>query len=262
MNTSDFKKIKVQYEQAGAIVRLTLNAPKANVLDAKMMQEITEAVIMLSTDKNLKALLIEGEGKHFSFGASVSEHTKEKAGDMLNTFHEMFHRLRDLSVPVISLISGQCLGGGFELALFAHFMFADRSASMGVPEIKLGVFPPPASIFLPLKIGTGYANSLLLTGESITADRAYEMGLLQAVFADNEAMQSGVNDFIEKEILPKSASSLKIATAASRMFFNHIMDVFLNQLQQFYINGLMETHDANEGIQAFLENRPPEWKNE
>ncbi len=260
--TSSFKKIKLIYEHDAAIARLILNAPKANILDAGMMHEIILVATKLRAEKQLKALLIEGEGKHFSFGASVAEHTKDKAEAMLNTFHEMFYRLRDLSLPVIASISGQCLGGGFELALFAHFMFADKSANMGVPEIKLGVFPPPASILLPLKTGVGPSDNLLLTGETINAERAFQLGLIKEVFPDKSTMQQGIEAFIEKEILPKSASSLRIATEASRLFFNHIMDVFLKKLQQIYIDELMQTHDANEGITAFLENRPPVWKNQ
>ncbi len=120
---------------------------------------------LLNSFKNnndIKLITFEGAGKHFSFGASVEEHTKENAPEMLQKFHQIFYTITDLAIPTLAKISGQCLGGGLELALVCNFLFADKSAKLGQPEIILGVFPPPASIILPLKIGNAKAEELII----------------------------------------------------------------------------------------------------
>ena len=209
----------------------------------------------------MKLITFQGAGKHFSFGASVEEHRKESAGAMLNGFHQLFYTIRDLSIPVVAKISGQCLGGGLELALMCNQMFADRTAKLGQPEIILGVFPPPASILLPEKIGLSRAEDLLITGRTIGADEAKEFGLLNLVFEDKTALEAGTNEWITQHIVPKSASSLRFAVKASRIKFNKILSDYLPQLESTYMNQLMETADANEGINSFLDKRKPEWKN-
>jgi cyclohexa-1,5-dienecarbonyl-CoA hydratase len=118
-----------------------------------MMLEILDCFKSFKTNTDLKLVTFQGEGKHFSFGASVEEHTKELAGTMLQTFHKIFMNIVEMQIPTMAKISGQCLGGGMELALICNFIFADKTAKLGQPEIILGVFPPPASIILPEKIG-------------------------------------------------------------------------------------------------------------
>ena len=254
-------KIKIEYLYENSVARVILDDGKGNVLDSVMMKDLHQLLDEFSNNKNLKLITFEGEGKHFSFGASVEEHTKENAAQMLSSFHGMFYKIMELSIPTVAKISGQCLGGGLELALICNTMHADKTAFVGQPEIVLGVFPPPASLLLPLKIGNSKAEELLITGKSISAEKAEKMGLISEVFEDKESMNEGVNSWIEKHILPKSASSLRYACKTSRTFFNHILTKFLPQLEDMYVNNLMETHDANEGINAFLEKRTPNWKN-
>ncbi|MGE0568785.1 MAG: enoyl-CoA hydratase-related protein, partial [Bacteroidia bacterium] len=194
-------------------------------------------------------------------GASVEEHKKEFAGAMLRGFHQLFYLLRDLAIPSAAKISGQCLGGGFELALMCNFIFADKSAKLGQPEISLGVFPPPASIILPEKIGYAKAEELLITGRIIAAGEAKDIGLLNQVEEDKQSLQKWVDEWIGIHISPKSASSLRFAVKAARVKFNHVLSNFLPQLESLYVNQLMETHDANEGICSFLEKRNPVWEN-
>jgi cyclohexa-1,5-dienecarbonyl-CoA hydratase len=140
-------------------------------------------------------------------------------------------------------------------------MFADKTAVLAQPEIILGVFPPPASIMLPLKIGNARAEDILITGRNIDASEGKEMGLLNKVFENKEELNSGSDEWIRNYILPKSASSLKYAVRASRSTFNYIMSNKLPFLEHLYLSGLMETNDANEGINSFLEKRKPNWKN-
>jgi cyclohexa-1,5-dienecarbonyl-CoA hydratase len=261
LQQQDMEKIKFNLLHDGAVAQLIFDDGKGNVLDSVMMGELQELLNSFKKNPNIKLIMFEGAGKHFSFGASVEEHKKDAAQVMLHSFHQLFYTLRDLSIPALAKISGQCLGGGMEIAIMCHFLFADKTAKMGQPEILLGVFPPPASIILPEKIGLARAEDILLTGKSITAEEAKKLGLINEVFDDRSALEAGVNEFIATYILPKSASSLRFGVKASRAKFNHVLTNFLATLEQLYVKDLMNTHDANEGILSFLEKRTPDWKN-
>ncbi len=245
----------------GQVVRLTLNSPKANILDSKMMADLQGELDALKDRPEVKLLQFTGAGDNFSFGASVEEHTRENAPAMLKQFHALFHSLSNLAIPTAALVSGQCLGGGLELALMCNFMFVDATAKLGQPEITLGVFPPPASLILPLKIGQARADDLLLTGRSITADEAVAIGLAIAKYDNRETMFAEVEQWTKKRILPKSASSIRFAVRAGRLKFNATLKEDLAVLERLYIDQLMATHDANEGIGSFLERRKPDWQN-
>ncbi len=255
------QKIKVENTHDNSVACITLDDGKGNVLDSVMMRELNELLNSFKDKNHLKLITFEGAGKHFSFGASVEEHTKEKAALMLKEFHQIFYSISDLAIPTLAKISGQCLGGGFELALVCNFLFADKSAKLGQPEILLGVFPPPASIMLPLKIGNAKAEELLITGKTISSGEGKARGLIIDVFEDKEMMGKEVDKWIEENILPKSASSLRYAVKASRSTFNYMLKKMLPQLEELYVNGLMNTEDANEGINSFLGKRKPVWKN-
>ncbi len=257
----EYKLIRSETYQEGAVQKIILNSPKANVLEAAMLGEINAVLDDLLNHKELKLLVFEGEGKHFSFGASVPEHTKENAAMMLKAFHEMFFKLIRLAVPTMAVVRGQCLGGGMELALFCNFIFADATARFGQPEIVLGVFPPPASVMLSLKVGQSYADDLALTGRSVDAAEALRIGLARISEEGQDAWEAA-DKWIAQHILPKSASSLRIANKAVRMnFFRRVLED-LPRMEGLYLKELMESHDANEGINAFIAKRKPEWKNE
>jgi len=255
------KKIKLSFTDDNSVARIVLDDGKGNVLDHLMMEELQEILNSFATKPEIKLIVFEGAGKHFSFGASVEEHKKEFAATMLHHFHKLFFTIRDLSIPSVAKISGQCLGGGLELALICNILYADKTAKLGQPEITLGVFPPPASILLPLKIGYARAEELLLTGRSISAEEGKNIGLINEVFEDKAALEEGLTQWIEQHILSKSASSLRFAVKAARIKFNHILGNFLPQLEALYVDKLMQTHDANEGINSFIEKRKAVWDN-
>ncbi|MCK6649504.1 MAG: enoyl-CoA hydratase-related protein [Bacteroidia bacterium] len=255
------KKIKLNITHSDAVAQIILDDGKGNVLDHIMMEELQHVLNTFHNNKDLKLISFEGAGKHFSFGASVEEHQKDMAATMLKSFHQLFFTLKDLSIPTMAKISGQCLGGGLELAIMCNQLFADKTAKLGQPEVVLGVFPPPASILLPEKIGLSRAEDLLITGRTINAEEAKEFGLLNRVFENKTLLESETEKWIEEFILPKSASSLKYAVKASRIKFNHVLSNFLPQLEYMYVNQLMNTADANEGINSFLEKRKPVWNN-
>ena len=255
------QKIKVNFSQENSIAQIILDDGKGNVLDHIMIEELQALLESFKKTPELKLITFEGAGKHFSFGASVEEHQKEFAEAMIRQFHQLFYLLRDLSIPTAAKISGQCLGGGLELALMCNFMFADKTAMLGQPEIALGVFAPPASIILPEKIGLARAEDLLLTGKIINAEEAKNIGLINELFENKEELNAGLEKWKNSYIDPRSASSLRLAVKASRIKFNHLLTNFLPQLEYIYINQLMETHDANEGINSFLAKRKPVWNN-
>jgi cyclohexa-1,5-dienecarbonyl-CoA hydratase len=257
-----YEKIEVTDHLDGAVWRVLLDAPKGNVLDSVMMADIHAMLDEAGKHAELRLIVYEGAGKHFSFGASVEEHVKEKAGQMLSAFHSMFLRMADLAIPTAALVRGQCLGGGMELAIFCNFLFAEATAVFGQPEIKLAVFPPPASVILPLKVGQANADVLAITGASVPAARAYEMGLATHLVPDGEDGWEHVSGWAAKNIAALSGASLRRAVRAARVHFDDVLREKLAEVEKLYLEDLMETHDANEGIASFLEKRKPDWKHE
>ncbi len=255
------EKIEISYSHENTVCRVILNDGEGNVLDSVMMSDLLTLFDEIKENSDIKLITLEGKGQHFSFGASVREHAKENAHDMITTFHQIFYKIIDLGIPMLAKISGQCLGGGLELALICNILFADKTAKMGQPEIILGVFPPPASIMLPLKIGNARAEELLITGRTIGVEEGVKLGLINEVFDDKDKMEVAVGEWINKYIVPKSASSLKFVVKAARKTFNHIMKNKLPELENNYLEHLMDTKDANEGIQSFIEKRKPIWEN-
>jgi cyclohexa-1,5-dienecarbonyl-CoA hydratase len=255
------KKIQLEFIEELSVAKIILDDGKGNVLDAKMMDDLQSAFAEIRQKPDIKLISFEGAGKHFSFGASVEEHQKEMCPAMLKSFHQLFYDILDMSIPTMAKISGQCLGGGMELALICNFLFADKSAYLGQPEIVLGVYAPPASIMLPMKIGAARAEDLLITGKVIKAEKALEIGLLNEVYEDKAEMNEKVDAWVKKYICDKSASSLRYAVRVARTNFKETMLTKLPELERIFVSELMETNDANEGIKSFMEKRKPEWKN-
>ncbi len=253
-------KVITEWRHNGQVQRVTLSDPPGNVLDGTMIGALQAALDEAAGRPGLKLIQFQGAGDHFCFGASVPEHTREKAPAMLAQFHRLFYTLADLAVPTAALVSGQCLGGGLELALIANFIFADRTARLGQPEINLAVFAPAASLLLPLKIGQACADDLLLTGASLTAQEGERWGLVSAVYPDKAAMEEGVEAWVQKSILPKSATALRQAVKAARWNFNQQLKSELPKIERQYLDELMASADANEGIAAFIEKRKPVWR--
>ena len=158
----------------------------------------------------------------------------------------------------VAVVRGQCLGGGMELASFCSFIIAEPSAKFGQPEIQLAVFPPVAALILPKIVGQLRADDLVMTGRTIDAATAKEWGLVNTVTED---AAKTLDEFIEQHILPKSAQSLRYANRAVRSSWYKNLPAELDEMEHLYVKELMETFDANEGINAFLEKRAPEWRN-
>ena len=253
-----FKKIKYAPLFDHQILNLTLNAPKGNILDIAMISELATVIQEEAAKPSIKALVFQGAGEHFSFGASIPEHQKEIVADLLKTFHQFFRTLIQISKPTFALVRGQCLGGGLELAAFCHWIFASEDAVFGQPEIKLAVFPPVASLILPHRIGQSAADDLILSGRSISAHEAQQLGLVYSVSVDPE---KALNEFITNHILPKSAAALQFAVKSARYEMHQSFLKNIEAVEKIYVQELMTTEDAKEGIRAFIEKRPPVWEN-
>lgn len=251
--------LTIERLEGGAIWRVTLGGSKGNVLDATL----TDALAGLYRDavqaKDLKAICLEGQGNHFSFGASVQEHLPGEVQGMLRRFHEMILAVVDSSVITLAAVRGQCLGGGLELVAVCNRIFAHRDAKMGQPEIVLGVLAPVASVVLSGRVGRANAEDLCLTGRTVSAPDAQGMGLVDEVL-DSDPMEAALA-YARTHLLPKSAASLRFAAKAVRTELRSKLLTELPALERLYLDELMATADAEEGLRAFLEKRQPVWRN-
>lgn len=240
----------------GTVLHIVLDRPKGNILDNEMVSAIREALAEGARDAGVLAILFEGAGDHFSFGASVQEHLPEQVSRMLRYFHGLFRDLVALRRPLIAAVRGQCLGGGLELASFCHRIFASETAAMGQAEIKLGVMAPVASFVLPRRVGQAHADDLLLSGRSVGAAEALGMGLVDEIVEDPCA---SALSWIRTHLLDKSGSALRVAVEAARYEHDRAFLAQIDYLETLYLERLMGFRDAEEGIRAFIEKRPPVW---
>ncbi|MFZ1729381.1 MAG: enoyl-CoA hydratase/isomerase family protein [Bacteroidota bacterium] len=257
----DYKLILINETHDGQVAEVTLQPPPANIVSSAMMDEISHFLAAQQDLPQRKLIVFSGTGKHFSFGAAVEEHTPEQVGGMLPKFHRFIAQLLASRVPTLAKVTGCCLGGGFEMVLACTFILADQKAKFAVPEIKLGVFPPPASVLLPWRAGDAFASEMILGGEMLPASRLKERGVLNSV-SEEGALDADLAVFIAQNILPKSAASLRFACTAARMSTVAHYEQFIGRLEELYLEGVMNTKDAVEGISAFLEKRDIKWTNE
>lgn len=252
------EKVAVRFAHEGQLAWVALNAPKANILDAGMLRELTAAFRHLAGQEDLKLIVLHGAGAHFSFGASVEEHQPEACKLMIPEFGRLFHAIMDAHVPTAAAVRGQCLGGGMELAGFCTWVLSDGTARFGQPEIQLGVFPPVAAVVFPWRIGQAHTDDLCLTGRTIDAEEAHRIGFVNEV---SEEVDGAVEAFFSRHLLSKSAAALRLAQRASRWNFDRAFKEGWAELERFYLEDLMATADAKEGIAAFIERRSPHWVN-
>jgi cyclohexa-1,5-dienecarbonyl-CoA hydratase len=249
--------LKIWIDRNGALLRLRLARPKANIIDAAMIAALRAALDAHRDLKSLRGVLIDAEGPHFSFGASVEEHLPESCATMLSTFHDVVVAILEFPVPVLVAVRGQCLGGGLELALAGSMIIASPEAQLGQPELKLGVFAPAASCLLPCRVSQGVADDLLFSGRSVSGEEARAVGLVEALAVDPEAAALA---YFDAQLGSKSGAALRLAVAAARGPLAGSVGSRLAELETLYLDTLMKTRDANEGLAAFLARREPQWE--
>ena len=243
----------------GGVARITLNQPPLNIIDIPMLGEMHSALARIRSEDDAKVLVIDHQGKAFSAGVSIRDHTPDKVSEMIEKFHGMFRLLNSLALPTLALVDGMALGGGCELATFCDMVIASERATFGQPEIKVGVFPPVAAVVFPHLVGRNRALELLLTGDVVDAAEAKALGLINKVFSTQEFHQKA-DEFIGK-LTSLSAPVLKLTKrAVDRGLYANISEA-ITSVEELYLGELMQTEDAHEGLNAYLEKRKPTWKN-
>jgi cyclohexa-1,5-dienecarbonyl-CoA hydratase len=249
--------LKDWLDRDGALLRLRLARPKANIVDAAMIAALSGALVAYRGHPGLRGVLLDSEGPHFSFGASVEEHLPDRCAAMLASLHALVLAMIEFPVPILVAVRGQCLGGGLEAALAGGPIFAAPDAQFGQPEMKLGVFAPAASVLLPYRVNQPMAEDLLFSGRSLGAEEAKAAGLVHTVFDDPEAAALA---YFDQHLAGKSAASLACAVTAARAPMIANVRRRLAEVEALYLGQLMQTRDANEGLLAFLAKRKPNWE--
>lgn len=239
------------------IATITLSHPPLNILTRAVMAELREAVERLEGETELRALLLAADGKHFSAGADVGEHLPPEHEQLIPEFLDTIAAIDRFPVPVIAAVRGRCLGGGFELVQAADLVVAGEGAAFGQPEIVLGVIAPAACALLPQRIPPGPAAELVLTGDPITAQRAHEIGLVARIVPDNRVEEEARE--LARRIARHSAAAVRLTKRALRSESIARGAAALERAGEIYLTELMQTHDALEGLQAFLDKRQPTW---
>lgn len=253
----EYRTIQCKFESE--VARITLNQPPLNIVDIPMLGELHSALSRVHSDSTAKVLVIDHLGKAFSAGVSIHDHTPDKVSEMIEKFHGVFRLLNSLALPTLALVDGMALGGGCELATFCDMVIASDRATFGQPEIKVGVFPPVAAVTFPHLVGRNRALELLLTGEVIAAAEAKAIGLINSVYP-TDGFQEKAGGFIEK-LRSLSCPVLKLTKrAVDRALYAGVTDALIS-VEELYLDELMQTEDAHEGLNAYLEKRKPVWKN-
>jgi len=256
---SEFTHIKFQIDDR--VARVTFARPPLNVFNIAMMREVSEAIDGCA-HRDVVAIVFDAAPgtRAFSAGVAVEEHLPETVFQMLDSFDNIFRLLTQISKPAIAVVDGPALGGGCELVAGCDIVIASDRARFGQPEIKLGVFPPVAAILLARIVGERKAREMILLGEMIDANEALRLGLVNYVVPNNE-LEHKTNSVLAK-LRENSSSSLTMTHAALELGAGGgDLNSALEKLENFYLNELMKTEDAQEGVRAFMEKRKPVWRN-
>ena len=248
-------QIEVRHE--GRVTRVTLNRPPLNVIDLRFARELAAALEEEGRRPDLAVLVLAARGRAFSAGVDVRDHLPDRGAEMLREFHRACERLLEIEAPVVAAVQGAALGGGCELTLVCDLVVAAASATFGLPEIKLGVFPPLAAVTLPRMVPQHVAAEMILTGRTLSAEEAQRVGLVNRVAPDG-GFESEVSRLVD-ELQALSPASLKLAKRALRMARSRPEPGEVEAAERFYVEHLMHTPDAIEGLKAFIEHRAPSW---
>jgi len=248
----------VQTERRGAVARLTLDKPPLNILDLETIGQLRKVLEDALSDPAIRLVEIHGTAKAFCSGVEIRDHFPDRAAAMLAEFHALIRTVLYARVPMIAVVQGFCLGGGMELALAADFVMAAGDATFGQPEIRVGCFAPVASVLLPCLIPEKKALELLLTAKTVSGTEAERLGLVNRVLPASEL--NAELDGLRRELLSKSPAVLALARKAARLSSRTGFEAALREAERIYMDELLKTEDATEGLQAFLEKREPKWK--
>lgn len=252
--------VRVERLRDGAHLRLVLDRPRGNIVTVDVIAGLRAAIAAIQPGDGIKLVTLEGAGRNFSYGAAVEEHVPDRIHTVLAELNGAVRDLLRVPAPTLAVVRGLCLGGGFELALACDLVFASDDARLGVPEVGLGVFPPVAAALLPLRVGASRSARAVIGGEALPAAWWAAAGLVDRVAAPG-SLDAEVDDWFTRQIAPRSAAALAHAAEAARAAMTRTLPSLLADLERQYLDRLMHTHDASEGIAAFLERRQPQWRN-
>jgi len=239
------------------LARIVLHHAPLNVIDIPMMNELAGALAEIESRSDISVLVLNGEGRAFSAGVDVAAHTPDKVEAMLCKFHSVVRALVASRKVTIAAVHGPCLGGGAELAMVCDMVYTAASAQWGFPEIKLACYPPVACTVLASLVGEKRAAELILTGRTITGTEAAAMGLANRAVPDAE-LAAAVERTVQ-ELLKLSPAALAVTKKAVYAWDAMHFDKGLARAEKIYLEDLMKTADAQEGIRAFMEKRQPKW---
>jgi cyclohexa-1,5-dienecarbonyl-CoA hydratase len=247
--------------RGGAWRRVVLGGGRGNLLSMDLIRALGEKLHALESERGIKWLTLEGTGGEFSYGARIQEHAPDLMPTVLPEAHRIIKRLLAFPAPTAALVEGRCLGGGFELALACDDILATDNATFGLPEIRLGAFPPAAAALLPLRVGASRATRAIVTGQTRESTYWHDAGLLSMV-APQASLLDAAASWFDANIAPHSAVALAHAVTAARLTVRAQAEPALDRAERDYLGGLITTADAAEGVQAWVEKRSPKWKDE
>lgn len=244
-------------EHGGAVGRLVLDHPHGNVMDTAMLEELRAQVAAAGRDPRLTLIVLEGAGPHFSFGASVEDHLPGRFETFIPAFHALFRELEATGIPTAAVVRGRCLGGGAELAIWCGMVIAEPHATIGFPEVRLGVFPPVAAAALRWRTSGATAARLVTSGQVVTADDALRLGLVDLVAPHPEEALQG---WYQHNLAGTSTFAARQAWQAARRPLAAMLADDLPAAEARYLGPVMAHPDALEGLTAFVEKRAPTWR--
>jgi len=249
----------ILYETMDGVAKISINRPPLNILNVETLLELTMALEKARNDASIGVVLITGVGdRAFSAGVDIKDHLPEKVSSTLAVFNKVFYTLENLDKPTVAAVNGLALGGGFELAMACDMIIASENAQFGQPEVKVGAIAPVAVVLLPKLVGQKKAFELLMTGEIITATEAKQIGLVNKVVPP-EKLEEAAKEFVAK-LKDNSPVVLRLTRLALLQSQDLNFKNGLDKVTDIYLNLLMRTEDAVEGLKAFLEKRKPQWK--
>lgn len=252
--------IKVTEQQEPFVALIELNRPKElNALNPQLMQEMRDALLRLDKNENVRVIIITGNEKAFAAGADIKQMADKSAIDMLliDQF-STWDQIRKTKKPIIAAVSGFALGGGCELAMTCDMIIASETARFGQPEIKIGTIPGAGGTQrLTRAVGKAKAMELILTGRFISATEAHFYGLVNKVVPVEMLMQEAFQ--LAREIVQLSPVAVQLAKEAiNRSFETQLDEGLAFERKNFYLT--FASKDQKEGMQAFIEKRPPDFK--
>lgn len=243
---------------------ITINRPPANALSRGLLQELSSVLDEIEPNKEIKVLVIHGEGRFFSAGADIKEFTSVSTSDGFSNLgkygQDLFERIERFPKPIIAAIHGAALGGGLELAMACHIRLVTETAKLGLPELQLGIVPGfGGTQRLSKYVGTSRAAEMMFTSEPIIGTEAVKVGLANHAYSDNELVDEAVK--LARKIAKKSPGSLK---AAIQLLNFTKTDSFYEGIEKEaeLFGQVFTSQDGMEGIQAFIEKREPQFKGE